>query len=65
MPASGTMSRSSAAAIEVWARARPSHTCATLEARVFFTAPMVCAAFGVIYVNRKGRGLSPVPFHGP
>src|SRR6266436_3196773 len=42
MPASGTMSRSRAAATDVCARASPSHTFATLDVRApFFTAPMV------------------------
>src|SRR3989454_6138418 len=47
MPASGTMSRSSAADIDVWARSTPSHTCATCVAwAAFFTSPIVCGRGG-------------------
>src|SRR2546428_13212004 len=47
MPASGTMSRSSAADIDVWARSPPSHPCATCVAwAAFFTSPIVCGRGG-------------------
>src|SRR5258706_8151653 len=60
MPASGTMSRSSAAATDVCACANPSHTFTTLEERVpFFTAPMVPRPLCAIYINRRTRPGGP------
>src|SRR5258708_38542957 len=60
MPASGTMSRSSAAATDVCACANPSHTLTTLEERApFFTAPMVPRPLCSIYINRRTRPGGP------
>src|ERR1700716_2649175 len=66
MPASGTMSCSSAAVIFAWARARPSHACSTPAVLALaITAPMVFAVLLTSDINRKdGAGPRLTPSSG-